>query len=93
METNNGVVYHCIECGKTWGTGIDVDSYGICIECFANWCRQKQKDSGLKECFGEFKEHDECDCDLCPRKDKCKEYHEIKHDLSGRLKEPTRNIG
>jgi len=40
--------FHCIECGETWGKGKDVESYGLCIKCFAKWAKSK------KDCFGEF---------------------------------------
>lgn len=89
MGKNNGVIYHCIKCGKTWGSGRDIESHGICDECLALWCRQKQRDKGLKECFGEFKQWDDLDCDNCSWKKQCKENYEIRQDLSRRLKEST----
>lgn len=81
MVENNGLVYHCIKCGETWGSGRDVESHGICPDCFADWSRMRQREKGLKECFGEHKQLDNIDCGDCSRKVKCKEYYGIKHNL------------
>lgn len=64
-------VFHCINCGRTWGSGVDVCSSGICIECFAQWALTK------KECFGNTINVSK-ECNLC---EYCKEYYEFKQDL------------
>lgn len=66
-------MFHCIKCGKIWGKGNDVDSYGICIECFGEWAITKCKYFGVESCV--FKDH-------CPLYKYCKEYYEFKQDLS-----------
>ena len=81
MGNSNGLVYHCIKCGRTWGSGRDIESHGICPDCFADWSRKRQKDKGLKECFGEYAQPTDVDCDDCLRKIKCKEYYGIRHNL------------
>ena len=75
------VEFHCLKCGKSWNVGddpIDVDSYGICIECFAKWVNGKKKMKNLKQCFGQFKKLDDVDCDNCSVKKFCEEYCGIK---------------
>jgi hypothetical protein len=62
-------IFHCINCGRTWGNGCDVDSYGICIECFAKWALIK------KPCFGNTP-NGRIECIFC---EYCKEYYEFKN--------------
>jgi len=61
--------FHCIKCGRIWGDGIDVDSFGLCIHCFAEWAKCKNK------CFGietlKNKQH-------CSLNKFCKEYYGIR---------------
>jgi hypothetical protein len=79
----NALKYHCIRCNKSWGSGDDTESHGICPECFAYWAKKKQKSKGLKECYGEFEQSDDVNCGECSKGNKCKEYYGIKQDLSG----------
>ncbi len=75
------VEFHCLKCGKSWNVGddsIDVDSYGICIECFAEWVNSKKKMNNLKQCFGQFEKVDDVDCNSCSVRKFCKEYYESK---------------
>jgi hypothetical protein len=65
--------FWCFKCGKTWGTGIDVKSYGLCIECFAEWAKTK------KDCFGIETYIPKKHCSLHKY---CKEYYEFKQNLS-----------
>jgi hypothetical protein len=61
--------FHCIECGKIWGDGLDIGSAGLCIECFSKWAQKKNP------CFGKEtlmeKEH-------CLLHKFCKEYYGIR---------------
>lgn len=82
MDKYNALKYHCIKCNKTWGSGGDVGSHGICPECFAEWSRDRQRKKGHKECYGEFEQSIDIDCIGCTRSVKCKEYYGIKQNLS-----------
>jgi len=81
MAGDSGLVYHCIKCGGTWGSGYDTESHGICPDCFAKWYKKRQKEKGLKECFGEFGQAHDLYCDGCILIAKCKEYYGIKQNL------------
>lgn len=71
------VVFHCIKCGKTWGEGLDIESHGLCIECFSEWAKAK------KPCFGT--ELVLTGKDGCSLHQFCGEYYEFKQDLQRRL--------
>jgi len=62
-------LFRCFKCGREWGDGPDVGSYGLCIECFAEWAKTKSV------CFGvetyAVKEH-------CTLYKYCKEYYRFK---------------
>jgi hypothetical protein len=76
--------FRCFRCGKKWGNGPDIESYGLCIECFADWAKTKSS------CFGTepytLKKH-------CSLHKYCKEYYGFKQNLSRRLKEIRQNTG
>ncbi len=55
--------FHCINCGMVWGDGIDVNSYGVCPDCFSKWAKMK------KTCFG-----DVCDNVACNFSKFCSRY-------------------
>ena len=75
--TTTATKYHCIRCGKIWGDGADIDSYGVCIDCFAEWAKSKMP------CFGS-----EFPSDVnCKFYKYCKEYYGIRQNLSWRLSE------
>ncbi len=61
--------FHCVKCGRIWGDGIDIESTGICIQCFSEWAGNR------KACFGidilDNKQH-------CSLHKFCKEYYGIK---------------
>ena len=78
MDKDNALKYHCIKCHKTWGSGSDIGSHGICPDCFAKWSKSRQKKKGLKECYGKFEQFNDVDCGECSRRIKCKEYYGIK---------------
>jgi hypothetical protein len=75
-------MYHCINCGSTWGGDIDIGSHGICPDCFAAYINEKKRIKGVKECFGEYKCHSGVDCMICSVKEFCKEYYEFERNLS-----------
>jgi len=66
--------YHCIKCGKIWGEGEDVHSYGICPECFANYVNDKKIKKGYHTCFGKLDQDPEI-CNSCRWQKFCKEYY------------------
>ena len=71
----SSTVFHCINCGRTWGSGSDVNSYGICIECLAEWAL------GKISCFGDTNNVDpNCEFHVY-----CKEYYEFKQSSSRRF--------
>jgi len=41
VKSSLGTVFHCIVCGKTWGSGPDVGSSGVCVDCFTVWAKSK----------------------------------------------------
>jgi len=62
--------FHCVKCGTLWGKGLDIQSSGVCIECFAEWALTKI------ECFGKCYK---IDClNVCKFVYYCKEYYGIK---------------
>ena len=78
--------YHCINCGKIWGKGNDVNSYGVCLECFADYINKKKISKGFYPCFGKL-DQDFRICCSCKWFKFCKEFYEehyygIKYDLS-----------
>lgn len=67
------ITFRCINCGRKWGEGPDILSYGLCIECFADWAKTK------KECFGTSNVLiNENKCNLHKF---CKEYYGFKQNL------------
>jgi len=56
---------HCILCGCKWGTGEDIGSSGICPQCFKKWINARKKVNNLRECYGEYEQHDDVDCVNC----------------------------
>jgi hypothetical protein len=74
---NASVKFHCISCGGVWGEGEDIESYGLCIECFAKWAVTK------KPCFGiDFVVENSTNC---PLHKYCGEFYGFKQDLSRRF--------
>lgn len=71
LNPDCNTVFTCICCGKQWGFGIDVNSSGLCIECFAAWAKSK------KECFGTHFGSSN-DCKFLKY---CQEYYGIKQNL------------
>lgn len=63
--------FHCIRCGRVWGTGEDINSYGICPICFIEWARNKIP------CFASCPPTDI----NCRWYELCKECYEFKQDL------------
>ena len=65
MNTGNGIKskYHCINCGKTWGEGVDAKSSGICIDCLTDYVNKKKISKGFDPCFGKLNQGDVCN--LC----------------------------
>ena len=76
MEANNGDVsnkkYCCIKCGKTWGKGELNGSYGVCIDCLADYINEKKISKGMVPCFGKLNQ--DVVCDSCKLKKFCEEY-------------------
>ena len=60
--------FHCVNCGKIWGEGIDIGSSGFCQQCFIEWGKSK------KDCFASVS-IDTCDCRLI---EYCERYYGIK---------------
>lgn len=60
--------FHCVNCGRVWGDGPDIGSAGFCMNCFAEWARNKMP------CFG-TKAPTKEDCKFFMY---CKEFYGIK---------------
>ena len=78
MDSNDNRViskkYHCIKCGKIWGEGEDTHSYGICLECFAEYINNKKISKGFYPCFGKLNQDSDI-CDSCKWKRFCEKYY------------------
>ena len=61
-----GYKMHCILCGCKWGNGKDIGSSGICPKCFKEWINARRKAKQLKECYGEYGQHNDVNCETCP---------------------------
>ena len=61
--------FRCFKCGRKWGSGPDIESYGLCIECFAEWAKIRSS------CFGIDTYTSKKHCSLYKY---CKEYYEFK---------------
>ena len=72
------VKHHCIKCGRSWGQGEEIHSHGVCPHCFAEWAIKRQKTKNLKDCFGQYEQIGDVDCESCSLKKFCKEYYGIK---------------
>jgi hypothetical protein len=60
--------FHCVQCGKVWGDGVDIGSSGFCLSCLAEWAKSK------KACFGNI-----CQENIdCRFQNYCKEYYGIR---------------
>lgn len=60
--------FHCVNCGKVWGDGMDIGSSGFCLSCLAEWAKSK------KACFGSRLPKDT----TCKFYEYCKEYYGIR---------------
>lgn len=63
--------FHCIKCGRVWGEGKDINSYGVCPICFIEWA------CGKIPCFAS---HMPTSID-CRWYELCKECYEFRQDL------------
>lgn len=77
-NNDNNKKYHCIKCGKIWGEGEDTHSYGICLECFAEYINNKKASKGLVPCFGKLNQGTVCDS--CKWKRFCEKYYKEHHE-------------
>jgi len=72
--------YHCFKCGKIWGSGDDIDSYGVCLECLGEYINNKRIKNGQYPCFGKFNQDSKI-CDSCKWKKVCKELYEERNGI------------
>lgn len=74
MNGNDNKKYHCIKCSKIWGEGEDTNSYGVCLECFAEYINNKKIFKGFNPCFGKL-DQDPSVCNSCKWKRLCEKYY------------------